>query len=214
MDHRCTDPVRAKDPLARDRAVRRSLSARGDFLLIGLSLIAGVAAVLLACFPMLVHQPQRVHLGELTTRLALPIGLFPLVFTLLTIGLVLTPMRASSERHWLTRLPFPFAHQGYFTTLRRDPSTNGLQLLLTFHQAPNPADVELLCKAKLRGCKLVWQDERCILVESPPKLRPRTGYRAGLYGNAALHRWFRKVAAPFLGDLYRRAGLKKVEVRT
>lgn len=200
--------------MARDRAVRRSLAARGDFLLLGFSLVAGAGASLLACFPHLVNQPQRVHLGDFATRLALPIGLFPLAFTLVVIGVVLTPLRAASELRWLAALPFPFAHQGYFTVLKRDPSTNALQLLLTFHKPPNPADVETLCKAKFRGSKLVWQDERCVLVESPPKLKTRTGYQRGVYANAALHRWFRKTAAPFLSDLYRRAGLKKVELRT
>lgn len=213
MEHRCTPPVPAKDPAARDRSVRRSLAARADYLLLGLSLAIGVGAALLACFPALVHQPARVHLGDWTTRLALPIALFPLAFMLVLIGAVLMPLRAASELRWLAGLPFPFAHQGYFAVLKKDPATNGLQLLLTFDHAPKQADVETLCKARFRGSKLVWQDDRCVLVQSP-KLKPASGYARGVYANAPLHRWFRRVAAPFLSDLHRRAGLQKVELRT
>lgn len=213
MEHRCTPPVPAKDPAARDRSVRKSLAARGDFVLLGLSLVVGIGAALLACFPALVHQPARVHLGEWNERLALPIAVFPLAWSLLFISAVLTPLRAAAELRWLAALPFPFAHQGYFTVLKKDPAANGLQLLLTFEHAPKQADVETLCKSRVRGSKLVWQDDRCILVESPKRAAP-SAYARGVYANAPLHRWFRRVAAPFLCDLHRRAGLKKVELRT
>lgn len=204
----------AKDPLTRDRTVRKSLASRRDFLPIGTSLVAGLGAAVLAVAPHLVHQPHRVNLGDFATRLALPIAVFPLAFTLVLIGVVLTPLRAGAELRWLKALPFPFAHQGYLTVLKKDPGTNGLQLLLTFEKPPVQADVETLCRSKFKGSKLVWQDERCVLVQSPPGLRTTSSYARGVYANAALHRWFRRVAAPFLSDLHRRAGLKKVELRT
>ena len=62
--------------------------------------------------------------------------------------------------------------------------------------------------------KLIWQDEACVMVRSPAELATRGSCARGVYNYAQLHHWFRAVAAPFLIVLHRRAGLKKVELRT
>lgn len=216
MEHSCSDPVPTADALIRDRSVRRSLSSRSDYLLIGASVIAGAVLSAAICVPERVALPLpiRVDLGEHALRLALPIAVFPLMLTLVLIGAVLTPWRCNLERQWLKRLPFPFAHRGYLMALKRESSAHALQLLLTFDHEPAQKDFEQLCKSRVPRSKLIWQDEACVLVRSPPDLATKGSYARGVYNNAQLHAWFRRVAAPFLIDLHRKAGLKKVEIRT
>ena len=216
MEHSCSSPVPTADALARDRSVRRSLSSRSDYLLIGFSVLAGAVLSAAICVPERVFLPLpiRVDLGEHALRLALPIAVFPLMVTLVLISAVLTPWRCSREQRWLKGLPFPFAHQGYLMALKRDSSANALQLLLTFDHQPVQKDFEELCRSRVPRSKLIWQDEACVMVRSPAELATRGSYARGVYNNAQLHHWFRGVAAPFLIDLHRRAGLKKVELRT
>lgn len=214
MEHHCTPPVPSNDPLARDRSVKKSLTSRRDYLLIGSSILGGVALSAAICVPERVFLPFRVDLGPHALRLALPLAVFPLMVALVLIGTVLTPWRLGLERQWLRKLPFPFAHRGYLTVLKRDPGNNALQLLLTFDHQPPQKDFEQMCRSKVRGSKLVWQDEVCVLVQSPAAATVGGSFSRGTYNNAQLHRWFRKVAAPFLADLHRKAGLKKVEVRS
>ncbi len=214
MEHGVVPPVPRLDALARDRSVQKSLSSRTDYLLIGASVIAGLVLAAVLCVPQRVFLPVRVDLGEHALRLALPIAVFPLMVTLVLIGTVLTPWRCRLEQRWLARLPFPFAHRGYLMALKRESSTNALQLLLTFDHEPPHKDFEQMCKSRFPGSKLVWQDEVCVMVQSPAKLMTKDGYTRGVYNNAQLHRWFRQVAAPFLAQLHRKAGLKKVELRT
>ncbi len=216
MEHSCSKPVPTADALARDRSVRRSLSSRSDYLLIGFSVLAGAILSAAICVPERVFLPLpiRVDLGEHALRLALPIAVIPLMVTLVLIGAVLTPWRCNLEQRWLGRLPFPFAHRGYLMALKRESSTHSLQLLLTFDHEPPQRDFEQLCKSRVPRAKLTWQDETCVMVRSPPELVTRGSYARGVYNNAQVHAWFRRVAAPFLIDLHRKAGLKKVEIRT
>jgi hypothetical protein len=214
MEHPCSPPVPGADVLAKDRSVRRSLSSRSDYLLIGASLIGGIGLAAAICVPERVFLPVRVDLGEHALRLALPIAVFPLMVTLVVIGAVLTPWRCRLEQSWLKSLPFPFAHRGYLMALKRDASAGPLQLLLTFDHEPAQKDFEELCRSRVPRSKLIWQDEACVLVRSPPELETKDSYARGVYNNAKLHHWFRRVAAPFLIDLHRKAGLKKVELRT
>lgn len=216
MDHPCSAPVPTADALARDRSVRRSLSSRHDYLLIGASLLTGIGLALAAYLPERVSLPVRVNLGELALPLALPIAVFPLMLTLIAISAVLTPWRCRLEQQWLKSLPFPFAHRGYLMALKRESSAASLELLLTFDHLPTQSELEQLCKARLPRAKLIWQDDNCVLVRSPPELltQKSEAYARGVYNNARMHRWFRRVAAPFLIDLHRKAGLKKVELRT
>ena len=214
MEHSCSQPVPNTDALARDRSVRRSLSSRSDYLLIGTSVIAGIGLAAAVCVPERVFLPVRIDLGEHALRLALPLAVLPLMLTLVLIGGVLTPLRCKLERGWLERLPFPFAHRGYLMSLKRESSANSLQLLLTFDHEPPQQDFAALCKSRLPRAKLVWQDEVTVMVASPPELATKDGYSRGVYNNARLHHWFRRVASPFLIDLHRKAGLKKVELRT
>ena len=214
MEHSCSPPVPKVDALARDRSVRRSLSSRGDYLLIGASLLVGISLAAAICFPERLSMPARVDLGEYAVRLALPIAMFPVLMTLVLITAVLGPLRCRLEQRWLERLPFPFAHRGYLQVLKRDSSTNALQLLLTFDHEPPQKDFDQMCRSRVPRSKLVWQDEVTVLVASPPELATKDAFSSGAYNNAKLHFWFRRVAAPFLTDLYRRAGLKKVELRT
>jgi hypothetical protein len=216
MEHLCSDPVPTVDALARDRSVRRSLSSRSDYLLIGASLAMGAVLCAAICMPERIRLPLpvRVDLGKHALRLALPIAVFPLLVMLVGIGAVLTPWRCRLEQQWLRRLPFPFAHRGYLLALKRDSGANPLELLLTFNHPPDQKDFEQLSKSRFPRSKLIWQDEACVLVRSPLDLGPKGSYARGVYNNAPVHAWFRRVAAPFLIDLHRKAGLKKVEIRT
>ena len=216
MEHPCSPPVPKLDALARDRSVTRSLCARADYVLIGASLLAGAGLAVLLCFPEFVPPAVRPHvdLGGSPWRLALPIAVLPLMLTLISIGAVLNPWRSRRALRWLARLPFPFAHRGYLTALKREPGTNALQLLLVFDHVPGQDDFALLCKRRVPRSKLVWQDDNTVMVRSPPELATTGSYTRGIYNNARLHHWFQAVAAPFLIDLHRKAGLKKVELRT
>lgn len=214
MEHSVSKPLPITDELARDRSVKRSLSSRSDYLLIGTSLIAGIGLAAAICIPERLFLPVRVDLGEHALRLAVPLAVFPLMVTLVMIGAVLTPMRCKLEQRWLAGLPFPFAHRGYLMVLKRDSSTNALQLLLTFDHQPPQKDFERMCRSRVPGSKLVWQDDVCVMICSPADLVTKDSYARGVYNNARLHRWFRRVAAPFLTDLHRKAGLKRVELRT
>lgn len=198
----------------RDRAVRRSLSSRTDYLLIGASLLTGLVLAAVLCVPQRVFLPVQIDLGEHALRLALPIAMFPLLSTLVLITVVLTPWRLQLERTWLDALPFPFAHRGYLTALKKESSTANLQLLLTFDHEPPQKDFAELCASRVPGAKLVWQDEVTVMLRSPVALETKGSYARGAYNNAKLHRWFRRDAAPFLVDLHKRGGLKKVELRT
>src|SRR5687768_3035727 len=106
MEHPCSPPVPSLDALARDRSVTRSLAARSDYVLIGASLIFGVAIAVALCAPELlpIALPFHVDLGEHRLPLALPIGVFPLLITLVGIGVVLTPSRKRQSLDWLARL--------------------------------------------------------------------------------------------------------------
>lgn len=211
MDHPCSPPVSLNDELTRDRIVTRSLAERGDYLLIGMSLLGGAWLSAVVCFPHRLGWTVRYELGAHTALFAVAFVVLPLVFVLLMIGAILTPWRRGLELRWLGSLPFPFAHQGYLRVLKRESSANNLQLLLTFDQQPKPEQVKTLCELRLPGSKVVWQDERCVLVQSPRELETKG---RGVSSNARLHRWFRRAAAPFFTTLHRDGGLKKVEVRS
>jgi len=207
MEHPTSPAVPAKDPLARDRIVTRSLAGRTDYLLIGMGLIAGMVLCARLCFPERLGWPIDLRLGRHATLFALPIAMGPLLVTLILIGWVLTPWRRGLELRWLAALPFPFSHEGYLRVLKRETRDNALELLVTFQHPPAQADAEGLLKPKLPGSKLVWQDAQCVLVRCPATPERRTG-------NAPLHHWFRWVAAPLLGAMHRKKVLKKVEVRS
>ena len=206
------------DALTRDRSVRRSLSSRRDYVKIGASILVGIGLAAVLCVPERIPGglvfPFRINLGDHALRLAAPIAAFPLMVMLLLIGAVLTPLRWKGEQRWLGALPFPFAHRGYLMVLKHESGTNNLQLLLTFDHHPPQQDFEQLSRMRLPGSKLVWQDEACVMVRSPPGLGAKTGYTRAAYNNAELHHWFRRVAAPFLVSLHAKAGLKKVELRS
>ena len=215
MDYPCSPPAPSNDELARHRVVTRSLAERNDYLLIGMSLLGGGLLCGAICFPHRLGWTVRVELGEHASLFALPLAVVPLMLTLILISAVLTPWRRGLELAWLAALPFPFAHRGYLTVLRRESGANDLKLLLTFDHEPAPRDVETLCTLALPSSKLIWQDERCVLVRSPPGLETKElrGNFGGIYTNGKLHRWFRRVAAPFLIKLHQSGGLKKVELR-
>ena len=215
MENPTSAAVPSTDALARDRVVTLSLAGRSDYLLIGISLLAGLLASARLCFPHRFGWPIDHPFGKNAMLFALPIAIGPLMLSLLLIGWVLTPWRRGLELRWLAGLPFPFAHRGYLTVLKRELSANQLQLLLTFTHEPRRSDLEELLRMKLPHSKLVWQDERCVMVRSPASLdskEPRKGLATA--SNARLHRWFRRVAAPLLTRLHRDGGLKKVELRS
>src|SRR5687767_4067072 len=153
MEHHSCPPLPPNDPLARDRSVKRSLSSRSDYLLIGTSLLGGLGLAAAICVPERVFLPVRVDLGEHALRMAIPLAVFPLMVTLVLISTVLTPWRCKLEQQWLQALPFPFAHRGYLMALKRDSASNALQLLLTFDHEPPQKEFEQMCRSRVPRSK-------------------------------------------------------------
>jgi hypothetical protein len=210
MEHPCTPPVPPGDELARHRVVSRSLADRHDYFLIGASLLFGLGASAAICFPVQVGLPLQYSLGERPWIFAAPIALGPFMLTAVLIATVLTPWRRGLELEWLAGLPFQFSHRGYLTLLNRESGGNRLELVLSFDHEPVHEDFEALCRRRLPGSKLRWEDGHAVMVASPAALE---GRERRVYTNARLHRWFRRTAGPWLATLHEKAGLLKVNVR-
>jgi len=152
------------------------------------------------------------------------IGFVGLAWTAVPIavqGVVLVRRKAAREMQWLASLPFPFAHEGYARALGQEHERASLELVLHFARPVD--DKQLAVLGDLATDFSIFASLRreaaaTLRLQSPAFQSSRepmgTPVHSAMtsYSTAALHRWFRRAAAPYLVALARDHGLASVEV--